>query len=270
MVIHLAGISSAQYSFVHPIEALNINGMVVANLCEMIHRNKWNMKLFNSTSSEMYKGHVNYQVKEGDNDHNMFYSHPYAIAKTMGHNMVQFYRDTYGLPFTNGIFFTIESPRKRPEFLLNKVAIHATQWMRTKTPLTLGNLDSYRNILHAKDAATAIRKIMEQPKGDTYVICNTESALISALVFRLYQLSGIQIDSKEDGLYEVGTNLPVAFIEQTGKGLDVQPIDIRGEPTKLKNIGWSPTFTIDDILRDIIIACTTTAKTNYRNDEYAP
>jgi GDP-D-mannose dehydratase len=184
----------------------------------------------------------------------MYYNHPYAIAKTMGHNMVHFYRYTYGLPFSNGIFFTIESPRKRPEFLLNKVAIHAKMWRTSeKIPLKLGNLDSYRNILHAKDAAKAIRKIMEQPKGDTYVICNKESALISTLVFKMYEMAGVRVVAKPGGIYEIDTNLQVVCIEQTGKGLDIQPIDIRGEPVKLEKLGWNPTFSIDDILNDIIM-----------------
>ena len=252
IIIHLAGISSAQYAFAHPIEALNVNGMVVANICEIIYRNKWNIKLFNSSSSEMYKGYITHRVKEDENDYIMYYNHPYAIAKTMVHNMVSFYRDTYGLPFSNGIFFTIESPNKRPEFLLNKVAMHAIRWRKTKEPLTFGKLDSWRNILHAKDAARAIRKIIEQPKGNTYSICNDESELISTLVFKMYKLAGINVVAKEEGLYEIDTNLPVAFIKITAAGLDTQPIDIRGEPGKLKQIGWKPTFSIDDILNDII------------------
>ncbi len=81
-------------------------------------------KVINASSSEIYKGRVDYIVKE--DDRNMFHLHPYSIAKTMGHSMVEFYRNTYGLPFSNGVIFTTESPLKASTFLLNKVARHIT------------------------------------------------------------------------------------------------------------------------------------------------
>jgi GDPmannose 4,6-dehydratase len=93
--------------------------MATAYLCDIIHRNKLPTKLFNASSSEIYKGHVDYTVKEDDT--NMFHRHPYSIAKIMGHSIVDFYRNTYGLLFSNGVIFTTESPLKSQEFLLNKV-----------------------------------------------------------------------------------------------------------------------------------------------------
>ena len=51
------------------------------------------IKLFNASSSEIYKGHLDYLVEEDDTK--IFHSHPYSIAKIMGHSMVDFYRKTY-------------------------------------------------------------------------------------------------------------------------------------------------------------------------------
>jgi hypothetical protein len=48
-IIHLAGISSSKYAYENPIETLHINGLVVANICDIIYRYNLNCKLFISS-----------------------------------------------------------------------------------------------------------------------------------------------------------------------------------------------------------------------------
>lgn len=250
-IVHLASISSSHYAFKHPLETLQCNGLLTATLCEIIHRKGWNTKLFNASSSEIYKGHIDYEVME--DDHDMYHLHPYSIAKIMGHSMVDFYRNTYGLPFSNGIIFTTESPLKKPVFLLNKVSAHIKEWNAgNKTALQLGNLDSYRNILHASDVATAIHTIVSQKNGDTYLVCNSESHKIYDLVVKLYSTYGIELVNKENTLYEKTTGLAVVVIQDKQLGFDSTPINIRGEPKKLKGLGWTPLISIDNILAELV------------------
>jgi len=258
IIIHLASISSSQYAFNNPIETLNTNGMITAYLCDIIHTNNLKTKLFNASSSEIYKGHVDYVVKEDDT--HMSHNHPYSIAKIMGHTIVDFYRNTYGLPFSNGVIFTTESERKRPEFLLNKVKAHAKYWKNTQQPLIVGSLESYRNILHASDVASAILTIVKEEKGDNYLICNDASVKIYDLVLKIYENNGIFLINKEEIFYDNGILLPnnilydketgskVVIIEDKKVGFDNQPTNIRGECVKLKGLGWELQYTIDDIL----------------------
>lgn len=247
IIIHLAGISSAIDAFNSPIKALELNGMVVANICDMIHRNKWNIKLFNASSSEIYKGHVTYDVKE--NDHNMYHSHPYSIAKTMGHSIVDFYRETYGLNFSNGILFTIESKLKQGNFLLRKIANHCKVWKETQEPIVLGPLDSYRTILHASDASKAIKLIMEQSTGDTYIIAGQDNVTVSGLVLGLYGIAKIDAYILNNAIY--CENKIIATIEKKNNGIDNVPINITGTPQKLYDLGWKQQKSISDILKEI-------------------
>ena len=250
-IVHLAGISSSQYAFQHPMETLETNGMITAQLCDIIHKNGWKTKLFNASSSEIYKGHIDYTVQE--NDHNMFHSHPYSIAKIMGHSMVDFYRNTYGLPFSNGVIFTTESPLKKPVFLLNKIAEHIKEWKKgKKEPLKVGNLDSYRNIIHASDVARAIHTILSQPSGNNYLICNEESHKICELVEKMYRLANIIVEKRENTYYDIDCDLPILIIEESPHGLDTTAIHIRGSPSHLLNIGWSPKMNINEILYSIV------------------
>lgn len=247
VIIHLASISSAYYAFKNPIETIHCNGLLTATLCDIVHKKGWSTKIFNASSSEIYKGHVDYDVKEDDN--NMHHLHPYSIAKTMGHNIIEFYRNTYDLPFSNGVIFTTESPLKNQEFLLSKISAHIKEWKNgNKTTLKVGNLDSYRNILHASDVANAIYTIISQEKGDSYLICNSESHKVHNLVVQLFLIAGIEVIKKDSCLVEKISGLDVLIIQDKQLGFDSTPTNIRGEATKLKGLGWIPLVSIESIL----------------------
>jgi len=238
VIVHMASISSSQYAYNHPLETIMSNGLLVVKLCDIIHKHGLSTKLFNASSSEIYKGHVNYTVQEDDT--NMMHSHPYSIAKTMGHNMIKFYRETYNLPFFNGVIFTTESPLKKTVFLLNKVSAHVQECKTEIIPLVIGDLNSYRNILHASDVAAAIHTIISQEHGDDYLICNTESHKVYDLVLRKYKNEGIELEQRENILYKKGTDIKVVIMENKYLGFDSQPTNIQGYPTKLLKLGWSP------------------------------
>jgi GDP-mannose 4,6-dehydratase len=251
IIVHLASISSSHYAFNNPIETLLCNGLLISRICDIIHRNSWKTKLFNASSSEIYKGHIDYDVKE--DDVNMYHLHPYSVAKIMGHSMVDFYRNTYGLPFFNGVIFTTESHMKSPSFLLNKVATHIKEWFKgNHSVLKVGSLDSYRNVLHASDVSTAIHTIIAQDKGGNYLICNEESHKVYELVLKLYSLSGIQVERRENILYDKQSGLPVMEIEENKIGFEAYKTNIRGQSTKLKKLGWKPTMTYTHILNELI------------------
>ena len=238
VIVHLASISSSQYALNIPIKALHTNGMITAYLCDIIHRNNWKTKLFNASSSEIYKGHVDYDVT--DDDTHKYHLHPYSIAKIMGHSMVDFYRTTYDLPFSNGVIFTTESPLKSTEFLLNKVTKHAGDWkdLITKEPIEVGNLDSYRNVIHAADVSSAIHLIVSQECGDNYVICGEESYKMVELVIQVYKSVGINVEQIDNSLITKETNQTILLMNVDGNGRDVVPINIRGKALKLKKLGW--------------------------------
>ena len=253
MVVHLASISSSIKAFFHPIDTVQTNGMVTANLCDIIHKHHLSTSLFHASSSEIYKGHSVYTVKENDN--NMYCNHPYSIAKIMGHSMVDFYRNTYQLPFSNGIIFCTESPRKSKDFLLNKVAYHATHWNpdTNSAPLVLGSLDSFRNILHAMDVAKAIEIIVNQPTGENYLICNEQTVGIQQLVLQIYEKAGFILQERDHIFYESNSQLPIIRIEHTNNGLNNSFTNIDGYPTKLKSLGWTPSITTDELIQSIVM-----------------
>lgn len=250
IILHLAGLSDSIYSFENPHEAIETNGIVVTNICDIIHKNNWNTKLFNCSSSEIYKGHVNYDVKEGENDSIFLHCHPYSIGKILGHSTVDFYRNAYNLPFSNGILFTVESKDKGENFLLHKIAAHSKRWHETHEPITISQINSYRCILHASDVAKAIKIITEQQEGNNYVISSLESYSIKELVFKIYENQGIIIEESNNCLIDKTTQNIVARIENN-KAIDILSVKITGYPKRLIDLGWNITYKIDDIIENI-------------------
>ena len=253
-IIHLAAITSSVEAFNNPIESINTNGLITAHICDIIHKNNLkNIVLFNASSSEIYKGNINHIIDENSYK-NMFHVHPYSISKIIGHQIIQFYRDTYGYNFSNGIIFTCQSSKKSNKFLFNKLAEHIKQFKLNQIPLELSTISSYRNILHPYDVATAIKAIIINKKGDDYNICNTCSHKIYDLVINMYKNSGIVLEErKENILYDINKNLPVIIIKkEQNNGLDIEEINIQGFPGKLQLLEWIIKYSIDDIFNELI------------------
>jgi GDP-mannose 4,6-dehydratase len=245
-IVHLASISDTHYAFQNPVETLTTNGLVVAHLCDIIHKNNWNIKLFNASSSEMYKGHQKYVVEDDDTHRN--HCHPYSIAKIMSHSIVDFYRMTHGCPFSNGIIFTTESRDRKPTFLLSKIAHYIRSWTLGSPPLVVGPLDSYRNILHASDVADAIWTILQQDTGNSYVVCNDETQQVLTMVMTLFSQAGMPVVHRENTLYYLDE--PILHIRPNlFASLDNGATNIDGKATLLKSLGWRPKYTIDQTLQ---------------------
>lgn len=250
VIIHLAGISSAYEALCNPIASLQTNGMLVANICDILYRNNMReTRLFNSSSSEMYKGHIDFDVRN-ETIKNTYHLHPYSIAKIMGTSVVDFYRETHKMPFSNGILFTVESSQKNANFLLNKIAEFLRNGVKDE-PLEIGSLNSWRNIVHAKDAARAIYIISMNAPADNYIICNNHSVKMFDIVFELFAKFGIILREGDPGkFYDVNTGKFVLHVCEK-PGFEEKPINIRGYCSKLLELGWAPQYSIDDILSEI-------------------
>lgn len=247
-IVHLAGISNSQNALEDPLITLDVNGRMIVVICDCIHKNNLPTKVFNASSSEIFKGHQSYTVHP--NDHHYHHLHPYSIAKIMGHSFVDFYRTTFNLPFSNGVIFTTESCRKSVSFLLNKLALHSHQWNKNFIPLYVGCLWHFKNIIHALDVVSAIHSILQQETQQNYIICHDKSFLLEDLVILLYAKANIPLKRQQDCYVHEETNQVVLIIDTKNK--NNEPInDIQGDNSVLKEIGWCPQVSVDDIVTEI-------------------
>ncbi len=246
-IIHLASISNTEECEKHPIHTITTNGMSTAYLCEIIHSNNLSSSLFNASSSENFKDHINYNVKEDD-----LHFQPntlYGISKTFGHQIVNHYRKKYNLPLSNGILFTTESSHRTDKFLLKRIVTHAAKCSNSDSVLFIGSIDSYRNIIHAKDVAFAIDLILQQKKGDTYIIGNLENAHLEDIVKLIYKHFNIELTTN-DGInyYDSITDKNILLVGESLRGCST---NINGYPSKLESLGWKPEYSIHKIIEDL-------------------
>jgi GDPmannose 4,6-dehydratase len=204
--------------------------------------------LFHASSSELFKGHGVYEVVDDSTDF-----HPttiYGISKQFGHQVVQYYRKKYGLPFSNGILFTTESPLRNHRFVLQKMIRHASSWAQTRQPLALGSVDSYRNLIHASDVASAVAMILKQPMGNEYVISNLEGETIEGVMQKVYQHYGMDLQKQGDSYVDSKTGESVVVI---GESLRGSPTHIDGHPDALLKLGWKPMYSLEGLLEDLFV-----------------
>jgi GDP-D-mannose dehydratase len=113
----------------------------------------------------------------------------------------------------------------------------------------LGNLDSWRNINHAEDVATAIQTILNQKNGATYVICSSNFHKVQDMVIHIYKCFDIMLEHVGNSLIDKNTG---AVVVRIGTSLRSQITKINGIPKKLIELGWFPKYTTQAILNDLV------------------
>lgn len=248
VIVHLAGISSSRYALHNVVETIQTNGMITVMLCDIIHRRfGGNITLFNISSSEMFKGHTTIDVT--DDSTNFNHLHPYSISKIMSHSVVSMYRDMYNYNWFNGILFTTESGYKEGDFLLSKLS----KSIRNKEFIKVGNLDSFINIIHGSDVASAIYTIITKGDPSNYVISNESSSCckVKDLVKLMYEMAGYQLEETSNTFVDTTTG-KVMMEWDAPPSQQAKPTKINGHPAKLLNMGWKPKYTHSDIIQEYL------------------
>lgn len=244
-IIHLAALSESESIMKDPFETIYINGVVTCKICDILYRNKIQSRLFNTCSSEMFKGHMDCTIR--DDDRFFLPTYPYSYGKILGYHMIEYYRKKYGCCFSNGILFPTESGRRKSGFLMKKIKDHIGVWRDKRERLKLGSLYSHRNMLHVDDVVEAIWLILNQEKGDNYVISGEESDLVLEIVIKFYEIHGIHLIIQEHSLLDRDTGDVVIEFE----GMNGSETNINGYARKLKELGWKVRYDLDGILNHI-------------------
>jgi len=246
-IVHLASMTNTEDCENEPLKTIAINGLTTAYMCDIIVRNKLSCSLFHASSSENYKGRLDTVIEDNDTDFKP--TTMYGIAKTYGHQLIDYYRQKHGVPFSNGIIFTTESPLRKSSFLLKKLRDHAKEWHRTKSTLQLGSLDSFRNLSHASDIASAITYIIKEKTGNSYVLCNTQPMMqMEDIAIKIYAKNQITLVKEGNTFMDLATHTPVFTVGESFRG---NPTKINGNPQAILKLGWKPMYSIDDIIQDI-------------------
>lgn len=238
-IYHLGAQSHVRVSFDIPEYTADVTGTGTIRLLDAIRDSAIPARFYQASSSEMY-GLVQ-EVPQSEKT--PFYPRsPYAAAKVYSYWITVNYREAYGLHATNGILFNHESPRRGETFVTRKVTRALARILAKKQEhLFMGNLDAKRDWGYAKDYVEAMWLMLQQPKGDDYVVATGETHSVKEFLEQAFGLVGLN--------YEKFVRLDPQYLRPTEVDLLI------GDPTKAKKqLGWKPRVTFKELTRLMVVA----------------
>lgn len=256
-VYNLAAQSHVKVSFDVPEYTGQVDAIGTLRLLEIIrtspHKDK--IRFYQASTSELF-GKVLETPQTEKTPFNP--QSPYAIAKLYGFWIVKHYREAYGLYAVNGILFNHTSPRRGENFVCRKITMAAAAiYAGKQKQLVLGNLNSFRDLGHAKDYIVGMWQMLQSktaPKD--YVLSMAYGYTIRKLVELAFGEVGIKIVWEGSDIDEVGKN------EATGEVLVrvdkkyFRPAEVEyllGDSTAARTeLGWTTTYTTEAIISEMI------------------
>ena len=211
-------------------------------------------RFYQASTSELY-GLVQ-EVPQSETT--SFYPHnPYGVAKLYGYWIVKNYRESYGLYACNGILFNHCGVRCGHNFVERKITLGLGKILRGESDhLTMGNLDSQRDIGNSKDYVEGMWLMLQQEKPDDFVLATGKMYTIRQLIEIAFGFKGFEIGWKGEGIYEIGydkkTGRELIFIDP--KYFRPAEVDLLlGNPTKANRIlGWTAKTSIEELLGEMV------------------
>jgi GDPmannose 4,6-dehydratase len=105
-----------------------------------------------------------------------------AQSKFLSKMITSNYRQTYGLYACTADMSNHESERRRPEFVSRKITLGLAEWIKTKTPFELGNIDSKRDWGYAPDYVEAMWLMLQKDTAGDEVIGTGKSHSVRQFV----------------------------------------------------------------------------------------
>ncbi len=229
-VYNLGAISFVAYSWENAHLTTDVTAKGVLNMLEATRlyagEDLDRVRFYQASSSEMF-GKVQ-QVPQ--NERTLLWPRsPYGVAKVFGHYMTINYRESYGMHASSGILFNHESPRRGPEFVTRKVTQAVARIsLGLQDSLALGNLDAERDWGFAGDYVEAMWLMLQQERGDDYVVSTGQTQSIRTLLDVAFARVGIDDWS--------------ALVTQDPRFLRPAEVDfLVGDATKARTVlGWEP------------------------------
>lgn len=223
-IYNLGAQSHVKVSFEIPEYTADITGTGTIRLLEAIRASGIDTKFYQASSSELYGS-----TTPPQNELTPFHPRsPYGAAKIFSYWATVNYREAYAMHTSNGILFNHESPRRGETFVTRKITRAVARIAAgIDKEVYLGNLDAIRDWGYAKEYVEAMWLMLQQPKGDDFVIATGESATVRQFA--------------EVAFAKVNLNWE-KYIKIDKRYLRPSEVDsLVGDPSKAEKIlGWKP------------------------------
>jgi GDPmannose 4,6-dehydratase len=249
-IYNLAAQSDVGVSFKCADETAEINYYGLMRLVDLAYEQNPQVRIYQASTSEMFGN-----IKPPQNEKSGFAPvSPYGLAKLRAHNnVVEFFREKYGMYICSGILFNHESPRRGEHFVTRKITISMS---RIKAGLQknfeLGNLNAIRDWGYSKDYVEMMWLMLQQDKPEDYVISTGEAHTVRDFIIATASELGMFIEFRGEGLEEKVMDRFNNVIISINKDY-YRPNEVNyllGDSTKAKEkLGWIPKTKFKDLVR---------------------
>jgi len=237
-IYNLGAQSHVKVSFENPAYTTETIVMGTLHLLEAMRSLETPCRFYQASSSEMYGS-----SSPPQNEKTPFRPQsPYACAKVFAHQLCGNYREAYGLHISCGILFNHEGPRRSPQFVTRKITRAAARiYHHVDDRLYLGNLGAKRDWGFAGDYVRAMHAMLQQERGDDYVIATGISFSVRDVLDVAF--GTLDLDWRH-------------YVELDKRYLRPTEVDhLLGDPSKAyEKLGWMPTMDFVTLIRMMTVA----------------
>ncbi len=249
-IYNLAAQSFVGLSFEQPVFTGDADGLGVTRILEAIRTVNPEIRFYQASSSEMFGKVTEIPQTELTRFHPRS---PYAVAKLYGHWITANYRESYGLHATSGILFNHESPLRGQEFVTRKITAGLARIKKGQQELLeLGNMEAKRDWGFAGDYVDGMWRMLQQTKGDDYVLATGETHSIFEFLTKAADVAGFRLEWHGEGqnatAVDRGSNKTIVRINP--KFYRPSEVDfLLGNSSKARDtLGWKPKVTLDQLV----------------------
>lgn len=232
-ILHLASQSSIQSSWLNPGLTISKNLETTRNLVISVKNMPNSPKLINVSSSSVYARKSSGKLKETDL---VGPDNPYSVSKFASELVMAELHSV----LTVRPFFII-GPGKTGDVISDWCEqIVELESMNDSASLSLiaGNLDIVKDFLPVTSAAQGLFRLMvDGTPGEIYNLCSGQGFLLRNILEVIRSLSKVQFTVAENSHEKARKN---------------DRLEVVGDPTKLLNLGFQPSFQLQEILEDTL------------------
>jgi UDP-glucose 4-epimerase len=243
VIYHLAAAVGVQLIVDRPVHTIetNIHGSeIVLNLA-----NKFRRKILMASTSEVYGKSAKVPFNEDDDTvlgSTRFTRWSYACSKMVDEFLSLAYHDQFGLPVVVCRFFNTVGPRQTGQYgMVVPRFVHRA--LKNEPIYVYGSGQQSRCFCNVADVVDAIVKLMDCDAADGQVINvgAVDSVTIDRLADTIIELTGSKSEKRR-----------LSYEEAYGRPFDDMLIRVPDLGRIEKLVGWRPTHTLEQTLRQVI------------------
>src|SRR6202171_4614181 len=236
-VVHLADVPQAAASDRDPSRTFAVNALGAVHVLAAVQQVAPGARVLLVGSAEMY-GPLHHGTRAAE-DAPLRPVSPYASSKVAA--------EVAGFQFHRGRNLAVISARpfnhvgrgQRADFVVPSFAGQLASIRRGQSSpvLRVGNLDAIRDFSHVEDVVRAYRLLLHRGQaGQAYNVCRGGGRSIRSILERMIELASVEVRVEVDPSRFRPSELPYLV----------------GDPAKLQRLGWRPSKSVDDALRDAL------------------